>query len=63
MKLSTAMVLLGAMMTVASAWIPMLEQWGPLLLLWTAGGAHLAWVVAREAKDVGRLDTKHRPAA
>lgn len=35
----------GAMLTVASPWIPGLEQWGPLLLLWTAGGALLAWIV------------------
>jgi hypothetical protein len=63
MRLTMAMVLLGAIMTVASAWIPGLDQWGPLLLLWTAGGAHVAWVVAREPKDVRRRETEHRTAA
>jgi hypothetical protein len=63
MKLSAAVLLLGGTITVASAWIPGLEQWGPLLLLWTAGGAHVAWVVAREPKDVPRPGTEHRTAA
>lgn len=42
---------LGAALTVASPWTPRLEQWGPLLLLWTAGGAHLMWIVNREAHE------------
>jgi len=42
---------LGAALTAASPWIPMLEQWGPLLLLWTAGGAHLAWIVNHEGHE------------
>jgi len=41
---------LGAVLTAASPWISWLEQWGPLLLLWTAGGAQLTWIVAREGK-------------
>jgi len=36
----------GAVMTVASMWIG-LEQWGPLFLLWTGGGTHLALIVRR----------------
>jgi len=50
MTQTVVLVLMGAALTVGSFWIPRLEQWGPLLLLWTAGGAHLAWIVAREGK-------------
>lgn len=53
---------LGAALTAASPWIPMLEQWGPLLLLWTAGGAHLAWIVAREKHAAARRDGARRAA-
>jgi hypothetical protein len=38
----------GAVLTVVSPWIPFLEQWGPLFLLWTTGGAHLAMIVRSE---------------
>jgi hypothetical protein len=52
----------GALLTVAAAWIPMLEQWGPLFLLWTAGGAHLAFIVAREKREAARRDRQRRAA-
>ena len=51
---------LGAGLTAASPWIPMLEQWGPLLLLWTVGGAHLGWTVAREGREEARRDSVRR---
>jgi hypothetical protein len=38
----------GAVLTMVSPWIPFLEQWGPLFLLWTTGGAHLAMIVRSE---------------
>jgi hypothetical protein len=38
----------GAVLTIASPWIPVIEQWGPLFLLWTGGAAHLARIVAQE---------------
>lgn len=50
---------LGAALTVASPWIPVLEQWGPLLLLWTAGGAQLTWIVNHEAHE-DHEGQKHR---
>ena len=53
---------LGAALTVASPWVPMLEQWGPLLLLWTAGGAHLGWTVAREGREAARRESLRRAA-
>ncbi|MBI2189403.1 MAG: hypothetical protein HYU37_20080 [Acidobacteria bacterium] len=55
---TTILLALGAILTVASPWIPRLEQWGPLLLLWTAGGAHLALLVARERRDAARRDAR-----
>ncbi|MBI4485288.1 MAG: hypothetical protein HY655_04695 [Acidobacteria bacterium] len=54
---TTILLAVGAVLTVASPWIPRLEQWGPLLLLWTAGGAHLALIVARE-RGAARRDTR-----
>ena len=53
---------LGAALTAASPWMPMLEQWGPLLLLLTAGGAHLGWIVAREEKEAARRTSVRRAA-
>jgi hypothetical protein len=44
----------GAALTAASPWIPILEQWGPLLLLWTGGGAHFALIVKREESEAAR---------
>lgn len=47
----------GAVLTIVSPWIPMIEQWGPLLLLWTGGGAHLARIVRSERSEgSGRSD-------
>ncbi|MBI3049267.1 MAG: hypothetical protein HYY76_13265 [Acidobacteria bacterium] len=51
MTITIAMLAVGAVLTAASPWIPLLEQWGPLLLLWTAGGAHLAWIVSRSDRS------------
>jgi hypothetical protein len=63
MKLTAAILLCGLTMTVASAWTPWLEQWGPLLALWTAGGTHLAWIVAREAKNARPPQAEEHRAA
>ena len=47
----------GAVMTVASTWIG-LEQWGPLFLLWTGGGTHLALIVRREEREAARRELR-----
>jgi len=52
----------GAVLTAVSPWIPMLDQWGPLLLLWTVGGAHLAWIVRCEADEAARHESARRAA-
>jgi hypothetical protein len=57
------MLVVGAIVTVASAFIPGVEQWGPLFALWTVGAAQLAWIVSREAKDNGRRAPTRRTAA
>ena len=62
MKLTAVMLLVGAIVTIASAWIPAVEQWGPLFALWTAGGAHLAWIVNREPKAVRRAEERRTAA-
>lgn len=55
-------VVLGAAAVVAASFSSPLEQWAPLLALWVAGGAHMAWIVHREAKETPR-ETPHRRAA
>ena len=62
--LTAVMLVAAAIGTVAaSTLIVHLEQWGPLFVLWAAGGAHLTWIVTRERKDVRRPEMKHRRAA
>lgn len=63
MKPIAVMLLVGSIVTVASALIPSLEQFGPLFALWTAGAAHVKWILDRERKDVRRAETKLRRAA
>lgn len=62
MKSTVAILLAGALALVASSYIPVLNGWGPMFLLWTAVAFFVGSLVSPESRDT-RCDVSHKKAA
>lgn len=62
MKSTVAILLAGALALVASGYIPVLNGWGPMFLLWTAVALLVASLVSAESRDT-RCVVSYKKAA